>query len=410
MAAELNIMTLEGQPTTGRERSLSRRRYQRGSLILRGTREKKWVARWLEDVIEDGVRKRVHRSEVIGTQKQFPTKRLAQRELERMLSRVNSVSYQPRNLVTFVSFAEKWKTLVLPTHKTSAQRSEASHIKQYLVPYFGEMNLAEITGETIQGFVQSLTVAPKTVRNIIATLRSIWKTAKAWKYVEGNPFDGLRLPELPPARQPFLTVEQARDVIANANEPFRTMFWIVAETGMRGGEVCGLSVDDIDLEQGVVTVWRSAWHGKLQSPKTENAVRCFSISPELIEHLRSYLNEHWRDESNPDRLLFPTKSGRPLDNGDVVTRYFHPILDKLGLRREGMKIGLHALRHGNATVMDRLNVPTRVRQARLGHAQFATTFRYTHMVSEDDRRVARELGKMLSPGDALHAHSLGISL
>lgn len=45
---------------------LARKRYQHGSLFLRGTRRKQWIGRWLEDIIIGGVTKRVHKSEVLG--------------------------------------------------------------------------------------------------------------------------------------------------------------------------------------------------------------------------------------------------------------------------------------------------------------------------------------------------------
>jgi integrase len=73
----------------------------------------------------------------------------------------------------------------------------------------------------------------------------------------------------------------------------------------------------------------------------------------------------------------------------------HPLLDSLGIKR----CGLHAFRHSNGSLMDRLNAPMKVRQERLGHALGSniTMAVYTHAVSEDDRRVADQLGNLLCP-------------
>src|ERR1700739_211203 len=74
-----------GQQTTGQigGLQLARRRYQKGHLRLRGKREKVWIGRWLEDELQtDGTVVRRHKSDVLGTLKQFPTKRLAQQELD----------------------------------------------------------------------------------------------------------------------------------------------------------------------------------------------------------------------------------------------------------------------------------------------------------------------------------------
>jgi len=81
-----------------------------GSLTLRGKRQKVWVGRWLEDEIRpDNTIHRCHRSEVLGTLKDYPTKRLAHRALESRLAEVNSATYRPKHTITFTEFVERWK-------------------------------------------------------------------------------------------------------------------------------------------------------------------------------------------------------------------------------------------------------------------------------------------------------------
>jgi hypothetical protein len=55
--------------------------------------------------------------------------------------------------------------------------------------------------------------------------------------------------------------------------------------------------------------------------------------------------------------------------------------------------GLHAFRYGNATIMNGLNAPMRVRHDRLGHEK-KTILGYTHAIGGDDRRVADEIGEI----------------
>src|ERR1700682_2002912 len=75
-------------------KSMARRRYQRGQL---SSIDGNWIARWREDIIATkGEVRRVRRKEIIGTVKQYPTKRLAQRELDRRLKEVNAEDYKPR--------------------------------------------------------------------------------------------------------------------------------------------------------------------------------------------------------------------------------------------------------------------------------------------------------------------------
>jgi hypothetical protein len=99
---------------------MARRRYQRGSVFLRGKRDLVWVARWREDVIDSaGQVKRVRRSEVLGTRKDFPTKKLALRELEDRTAPVNSMSYRAMRTATLAEFAKLLEEQVLTQYKPS---------------------------------------------------------------------------------------------------------------------------------------------------------------------------------------------------------------------------------------------------------------------------------------------------
>jgi len=124
------------------------------------------------------------------------------------------------------------------------------------------------------------------------------------------------------------------------------------------------------------------------------------MSPVLVEALRPLVD----NRPAPDPLfltpLTVTKKGKRIGGkrlhpDNFVKRQLKPILEKLGLIG-----GLHAFRHGNATVLDRMNVPMKVRQERLGHIESSTTKGYTHLVTEDDRLVSKKLGEILMPKDA----------
>lgn len=369
---------------------MARRRYQRGTLLLRGKRQKVWVGRWLDDVVEDGLIRRVHRSEVLGTQRDYPTRKLALRALEERLAVINSPTYRARPTATFKQFAARWEATVLPQHKPSTQSSSRSLLRRHLTPFFGSQALREIQPETVQRFVASLkAVRPKTVRNVIALLRVMWNSARAWRYVAHDAFEEVRLPARIHTQPFFFTAEEVGKIVVTAPEPYSMFYGLIAETGLRAGEACGLRVEDVDLDAGTVRVCQSIWRGHVHDPKTRNAVRVVDISPQLVAKLYALL-ETWRP--NAARLLFATRNGTPWDANLVVKRKLHPILDALKIRR----CGLHAFRHANASLMDRCGTPLKVRQQRLGHSDPRLTLGvYTHIVSEDAQRTAKQLGKLI---------------
>ena len=273
--------------------------------------------------------------------------------------------------------------------KPSTQCTMRGHLRKYIVPFFGGSQLREIQAEDAQRFVSSVKASAKTVRNIVGTLRLVWKSARTWSYVTHDALDGIVLPRRGRIRQLFFTLEELRRIFASADEPQRTFYRIAAETGMRSGELCGLRVDDLDLSGNTIKVCQSVWHGRVQSPKTETAYRTIAISPNLAVHLRRFL-ESWRP--NERRLLFVTRNGTPWDSNLLVKRKLYPLLDELGIKRAG----LHAFRHGSATLLDSLSAPFKVRQQRLGHSDTRMTLgTYTHALGEDDSRVAAEMGRVL---------------
>jgi integrase len=372
---------------------MARRRYQKGTLILRGKEQQTWIGRWLEDEIrEDGTLYRRHRSEVLGIkgerEGQIPTKKLALRKLEERLASVNSTLYRPKHVITFREMTERYKAEVLPLHKPATVNSTTGNLK-ILVEYFGNQALSDIGIGQLQRWIALQKCAPKTTRNRLTVFRMVWRYAKACQFVGPLDFEALILPERGLVYKPCFTSEQAKSIIQAAKEPLRTMLWVVAETGMRGGELCGLCVEDLNLADRTISVRRSAYHGKLQTPKTSTAVRNFVISAELAERLQRFLN------GRKTGVLFTTRRGTAFDNGTLVTHYLKPILGALGLDKKG--VGLHAFRHCNASILDALGTPMKVRMERLGHADRETTFGYTHAASEDHRRVADKLGEIFCP-------------
>jgi len=382
----------EGQWVNGpKEVSMARRRYQKGSLVPKTGIPKNglWIGRWREDMIQsDGSIARPYKWEVLGTIHDYPTRKLALRAIEARLSTINSPTYRARPTATFTEFANRWEATVLCQHKPSRQCAIRSQIRKWLLPAFNNCALKDLEGQRLQAFVSACEASPKTIRNLVTTVRMMWNSARAWGYVAHDPFDGLVLPKKGLVHTFSLSLQEIRKVMESDKEPYRTFYMILAETGIRGGEICALGIDDLDLENAVIHVRKSVWRGKLQTVKSRNGNRRFPISPELVVHLREFLTT-WRP--NALNLLFATANGTPWDHNLVRKRKFHALLKDLGIRQ----CGFHAFRHGNATLLDQIGAPMAVRLRRLGHAELRTTMDYTHVVSSDERKTADELGKIL---------------
>lgn len=366
---------------------MARKRFQRGSVRLRG---KMWYGRWREDEqLPDGQVVRREHSETLGTKKDLPTEKLALRELESRIKHINEVSYRPRLAANFEQFAERWQESVMITHKRSAQSSEKSHIKKHLLPRWGSLAMKQIEAdpEAVQAWVSGLKVEPKTQKNIVTTARLMFDTAREWRYVTYNPFDKLRLRPRGLSEDEFaLSLEQIRSIINMAPLPWKTLYWILGETGIRAGEVLALGFEHIDLTDPQIRIRRKVWRGEFETVKSRKGIRDFAISAELAEHLKEVAG------GRKHGLLFADTEGNPVTYDHALKEVFQPFLEGLNIPR----CGFHAFRHGNATLMDQLGVPMQTRMNRLGHEKPVTTLGYTHAVSEDDRVAADGIGKLLT--------------
>jgi integrase len=382
-----------GQQISGPGVNLARRRYQEGSIRRR---ENRWEVRWREDVIlADGTVKREQRTTLIGTVEQFPTRRLAAREAVSFLARVNRLDYRPVKRSTFKDFSEHWTEQIAELLKPSTAKVMKSHLRFHLVPVFGRLRLDEIGQEQVQAFVGKLSNGRSrhTVLNVLGTLASILKMARKWSYaVAGFKWNDLVIPSSKPARPGrFFTAEQVRSIISLASEPWRTIFALAAMTGLRPGEVLGLSIDDLDFEQRLIFVRRSAWYRHLISPKNSRSVATVPMPEPLAELLTNYLAS-WRP--NEKKLLFSNLRGNPYSENKVVQIRLWPILDALSIPRCGM----HAFRHSHGSLLHSSGASLKVAQAQLRHADATTTSRYyLHVVPSEQRDAVERVARILCP-------------
>lgn len=372
--------------------SMARRRYQTGCVFLRG-KDPMWVARYREDVVDpDGHPVRVLKSVVLGSKKELPTKRLAERRLELELARINSPAYRPGRVATLEDFVYRWRREVLIQRKPSTRHAAESHLKIQILPILGKMKLSEIGVENQQVFVTRLsgTVSRKTLLNILGTLSSILTTAQNWGYVcEGLKLDKLALPERGIQQEArSFTKDQARAIIAQAKGQFRVMFAIAAMTGLRAGEILALQIGDFDFENRLFAVRRSVWRGEIQTPKTVNSQAVLPLPDSLAEIVK----QHVTTLNGP--CLFLNRRGHLFIAENVVRQALTPILDKLNIPR----CGFHAFRHLHTSLLLSTGAAPQVAQKQLRHADARITLGvYGHVIGDSHREAVDKVARILFP-------------
>jgi integrase len=146
----------------------------------------------------------------------------------------------------------------------------------------------------------------KTIRNHWGTISLIWNAALTQKYVDAL-LPKPKLPRKAKKRAKFFTLNDVARIIAASEGEYRVFYWLTAETGLRGGELAGLKLTDIDGE--CLTVNQSVWGGKEQSPKTNSAIRTLGLSSQLVTLLWEQIA---RQRAKGHEYLFSSSTGSPM--------------------------------------------------------------------------------------------------
>ena len=379
---EGNSNGIGGRPSPELGERMARRRYQRGALRRESG---KWVLRWRDDVLEQGEVKRVERRAIIGTVDQFPTKPLARRAADQMLGHINPVDYRPGRVITVPEFAELYLSDTVPMMKRTSQISVRAIVRRHIVPFFGACRLDEVRGRLPQAFVVALRskgLKRKTVLNAVSVLSRMLETAAEYGYLCTKLDHGTL--NLPPddleTEARFFTPAEAQMIVDNAEGEWKVCFALMAYLGLRCGEALGLAWEHVDLETGVLRVRQAAVMGAIQTVKSKTSKRDVPLPTHLIGMLRGY-RATW--QPNDSGLLFISHTGKPYWATNVRLHRFYPLLERLGIPRGG----LHAFRHGHATNMFTAGAAAPTVRDTLGHASINTTLRYTHRVTEEQRRA-----------------------
>jgi integrase len=374
--------------------TMARRRYQRGSLFQRGKRQKVWVARWWEDIINaDGTMGRMRRSTVIGSVADFTTRRLAMNALSERLRLLNSGSQRPQTMRTLKDFVQKdWEPVVLPTLKYATQKHYKYVLGAHLIPVFGEHRLSDISREAIQAFLMAKLrdgLSWETVHHFRCALSKVLGTAEEWNYIADNPARKARLPRREyKSERSILTPEQIQRLLTALPEPSKSAVTLLVLTGLRIGELLALRRKSVDLGAQALRITETVYEGHFDSPKTKRSVRSIPIGPKSI----SILSVLCKDANDPDSLVFSTRSGQPLCRRNLFHRQLRPTCEKLGLP----KTTWHALRHCHATLLDAVGAPLGTVQALLGHASPEVTRQiYLHAIPAEQRRAVKGVERLL---------------
>ena len=244
---------------------------------------------------------------------------------------------------TIRQYYQSWKKdKIAPFVKKKRARMYASHFDVHILPVDGDKYMHLYSVADIRALrsviVEKKKLTMKTARNVIdATLRAMFRDAKAEGVVDKTPFDDVPKRWWPrntkPPPNPF--TEKERDELVkyfkkkysphwpHGHALLVCLFW----TGWRPSELTARRWRDYDPRTGKMAINSSRVDGEEGTTKTRASER----TKELLGPAREAINRIRPLRAKPDDYIFVNQAGRPIDQKEFAWRHFWPALTVLKL-------------------------------------------------------------------------------
>ncbi len=263
-------------------------------------------------------------------------------------------------------------------------------IEHHLIPALGHRKVGQLTVRELDAFASrklAAGYAPATVNRMRETLRSALSTAvRQDRLIRNVARYGGGVADARPPVDRFTDHELALLLKAARDEHFFPIILLLARTGLRIGEACGLRWRDLNPESvppRLTVVWQLDRWGELVHPKTATSRRTIPLRAEAAAELEAWRHRQQQrtadGSDNVHGLVFTTRTGRPVDQRNV-SRAFHRARTAAGVEHGSLK----TFRSTVATQLAEAGLHPSKSQVFLGHAHVTTTLTYYTAITDVD--------------------------
>lgn len=303
---------------------------------------------------------------------------------------------------TFSEVVGLWKTDKKLYVKKSTFSAYLLLLENHLLPVFGKCD-EEITEAEVQKFVhQKLEqgLSQKSIKDVLIVMKMVLKFGAKYKLLIYTPFD---------IQYPTVRENHSIEVLSRTHQKkimgyiqehftFRNLgVYICLSSGIRIGEICALTWEDVDTDNGVIHIRKTIQRiymiedGNrrtellLDTPKTKNSIREIPMSRELLRMLKPF-----KKIVNPAFFVL-TNDAKPTE--PRTYRSYYKILMK---QLEIPELKFHGLRHSFATRCIESNCDYKTVSVLLGHSNISTTLNlYVHPNMEQKKKAIDQMFRAL---------------
>lgn len=322
-------------------------------------------------------------------------------------------SGQPR--LTFAQWAEEYMDVYETGCSEETKRKLYLYVRKHLIPFFGQMDIKQITQTDVQRFVnrKAMEVSPstgetyshKTLKHLIDTLKKIMDRAMIAGYIDRNPVMKIKnnARQAPKRRGSTEAAQGAMIALLPYINDAMVRLWatISLSSGMRAQEIAALKWENVDWENGCFCVDEAiSWHNNqpvVKSTKTEAGHRRIPFQDWAVDLMVPLAQEHGyilrQHRVNKD-------GSRPISASAYrhLADEFEQVLSAHGLPRYTAHIGRHTM----ANTLDKVgassksielisgNTDADFTRAQYMNAEFEQTKRDMQKVSEFNKNLLRQ--------------------
>jgi integrase len=262
-------------------------------------------------------------------------------------------------------------------YKSHTSYARAGQVAKNLLPVFGHKTLAQVTPAVLSSYKAKRLedgVSLSTTAKELQYVRRVFSLCKRdWQLVRQSPFEFFRVPNVNNHRVRFLEEGQMKKLLLQCPGWLRSMVVLASSTGMRRGNILGLTWSQVDLEKRLIHLDRTKNGYRLTLPLTDTPLRALEeIRKGKVVHLTCPYVFH--------------RDGTP----------YSPWMVTMAFRRACKRAGIadfrfHDLRHDFASRLVQKGNELYVVQHLLGHRDGRMTQRYAHLRIDDLRDAVETL-------------------
>lgn len=321
--------------------------------------------------------------------------------------------------MTVDAWFDYWIKNIVGDLAPNTLRNYRERYKFNIQPIIGGMLLSDVKPMHCKMVLNQMDndYAGSTIRQTYICMGTMLKSALMNDLIVRHPMNGVRYTK--PVRAvndiKYLTLEEQEKFMEVAKRSHNYyQYALLLETGLRTGELVGLTWDAIDWKKRTLTVNKTLEYRHKQGywragpPKTQQSYRTIPLTSKAYEILEKvYANVRYRKEADTlsqtleymdrrtgekstlvmsDLVFINWRTGEPAKNSSYDT-HLYKLCDEAKIKRFCM----HALRHTYATRAIESGMQPKVLQKLLGHASIKTTMdRYVHVTEDSLLKAIRQ--------------------